>query len=82
LAAAKAAQKDFLRQMREENREKYVNDFMDILGMPDSTKQGNRNLDTACANFGTAITFAHTTQLTPQERIKIKGYLDALPLEI
>jgi hypothetical protein len=48
--------KDLLKQMDPCSMEKFVNDYIDKLGMPQSEKQGNANHDTAFTHLGTAIT--------------------------
>lgn len=70
--------KRYLGQMSEEDRENYTNGLVDILGLPSGMKQGNKNLDTAFANLGIAITFALTTQLKEKEAEKINEYLSPI----
>jgi hypothetical protein len=48
--------KYLLKQMDPCIMEKFVNDYIDKLGMPQSEKQDNDNLDTAFMHLGTAIT--------------------------
>ena len=73
--------KEALGNMQTNEREQFVVEFIDFLGM-DKLKIGNTNLDTAFCNMGYAITFAKTTPvLSPEEKSKLADYLKRLGME-
>ena len=60
-----------LRAMTEDEREQYVNGFIDH-------KQRNRNLYAALISLADAITFACSHQMTQQETLGMQAYLAKL----
>ena len=69
--------KEALSNMQTNEREQFVNEFLDFLGIG-KLIIGNTNLDTAYSHLGTAITMAKTMELTPQEKTKLENYFQQL----
>ena len=67
-----------LRAMTEDEREQYVNGFIDLVAVPYLHNYNNRDLETAVNSVVEAIAYACSKQMTQQENLDFHAYIRRL----
>ena len=74
--------RDSLSAMTEDEREKYVIGFIDLMAMPRHRKrqlvnENNRDLDTAVISVADVMAYAYSHQATQQVTLDFQAYVDS-----